>query len=61
MDVLVALCQQDKKNELDRQPKIKKLYIRAFERMIEERKKAGLETDWKTGEEVLSWWFGDKR
>lgn len=48
-------------SETNRWPKIKKLYIRAFERMIEERKKSGLETNWKTGEEVLSWWFSDKR
>lgn len=49
------------KNELNRWPKIKKLYFRAFERMIEERNKAGLETNWKTGEEVFSWWLSDKR
>lgn len=50
----------NRKNELNRFPKIKKLYIKAFERMIEERKKAGLKTSWETGEEVLSWWFGNK-
>lgn len=48
-------------NGINRWPKIKRLYIRAFEKMIEERNKVGLETNWKTGEEVLSWWFGDKR
>lgn len=43
--------------ELNRYPKFKRLYIKAFERMIEERKKAGLETVWETGEDVMAWWL----
>lgn len=38
--------------ELARYPKYKKLYIRAFDQMLE-----GLEdTQWKTGEDVMKWW-----
>jgi phosphoadenosine phosphosulfate reductase len=41
-------------------PKYKQLYINAFRRMIEFRKSKGLETVWKTGEEVFLWWLEDK-
>lgn len=44
--------------ELDRYPKFKAAYIRAFEKMIAERNKRGLPTEWKTGEEVMDWWLG---
>ena len=43
--------------EFARYPKQKQAYIRAFKRMIEERKKAGLETQWETGQEVFDWWM----
>ena len=46
--------------ELERYPKYKALYIRAFDRMIEERKKRGLPCEWKNGQEVVEWWVGDK-
>lgn len=32
-------------------------YLRAFGRMIEERKKRGLETTWRTPEDVMKWWL----
>lgn len=38
-------------------PHVRKLYVRAFEKMIIERKKAGLKCDWKTGEDVMRWWL----
>ena len=44
-------------DELDRYPKFKAAYIRAFEKMIAERNKRGLPTEWKTGEEVMDWWL----
>ena len=44
--------------EFARYPKFEQAYIRAFERMIKERKKRGLETKWLTGEEVMEWWMG---
>jgi phosphoadenosine phosphosulfate reductase len=43
--------------ELDRYPKFKAAYIRSFEKMIAERNKRGIPTDWKTGEEVMDWWL----
>ncbi|MCL2264203.1 MAG: phosphoadenosine phosphosulfate reductase family protein [Defluviitaleaceae bacterium] len=44
--------------ELERYPKIKASYIRAFDRMIEERKRKGLNrtTSWQDGESVYKWW-----
>ena len=44
--------------ELEKYPYIKKKYIKAFEKMLDERGKAGLETEWDTGEEVMAWWLG---
>lgn len=38
-------------------PKYKQMYISAFERMIQERKRRGLECKWETGEEVFDWWM----
>lgn len=48
---------KNKKAELERLPKIKKLYMRAFEKMLKARKEAGLKTSWKTPEEVYDWWL----
>jgi phosphoadenosine phosphosulfate reductase len=44
------------KFEADKYPKYYQNYIRAFDRMLEERERRGKETDWKTGEEVMKWW-----
>ena len=41
-------------------PKIKQAYIRAFDRMLEVRKQRGIDTKWKSGEEVFLWWMEDK-
>ena len=45
--------------EFSEYPKYKQLYIHAFDRMIEERKRAGLKVDngWKTGKHVFEWWL----
>ena len=40
-------------------PKFKQNYIKAFERMLENRKQRGKETKWATGEEVFLWWMED--
>lgn len=40
-------------------PKYKDAYIRAFEKMIDARKKKGIKTQWETGEEVFLWWMED--
>lgn len=37
----------------------KKLYLHAFERMLEERKRRGKKCKWKTAEEVFLWWMED--
>lgn len=43
--------------ELERYPKYKHLYMKAFERMLEESWKNGVETTWKTAEDVMNWWL----
>lgn len=40
-------------------PWFKRAYIRAFDRMIEERKRKGLPTEWKSGVECFHWWIND--
>lgn len=50
----------NQKRELNAYHKYKENYIRAFNNMIEYRKKKGLSMEgWKTGEEILKWWVGD--
>ena len=46
------------KRELKEYPKYKENYIRAFDRMLEERKHQGKPSkiNWQTGEDVLNWW-----
>lgn len=45
--------------ELDRYPKYKKLYVRAFDKMLEGYDEAEREKrmSWKTGEDVMKWWL----
>lgn len=42
--------------DFERWPKFRDQYVRTFDRMIDARKKAGLDTEWKNGEEVMQWW-----
>ena len=50
----------NKRCELDAYPKIKAAYLRAFDRMLEERKKRGLVTTrWETAEDVMEWWLSE--
>lgn len=45
--------------ELSDFPKYKAAYIKAFDRMIAERNKAGLKTEWTSGSDVYHWWVND--
>lgn len=47
------------RGELDRNPKYKQNYLKAFARMLEERKKKGLKinAEWSTPEKVMEWWL----
>lgn len=44
--------------ELERYPKYKKAYLRAFQKMLDVYTK---ESIWKTPEDVMEWWLSDKR
>ena len=51
---------KEKQREFNDYPKYKSLYIKAFDRMLEERKKQGKDDSrghWKTGEDVFNWWI----
>lgn len=43
--------------ELERYPKYKGAYLRAFDAMLKERERRGLTTKWQTAEEVMEWWI----
>ena len=45
--------------EFARYPKIKSAYIRAFGRMLDERRKRELPCAWQSGEDVMHWWMED--
>ena len=50
----------NQKRELELYPNYKKLYLRAFDRMIEYRKSKSMRDDgWKTGQDIYNWWIGD--
>lgn len=53
------LSSKSQKKELDMYPKFKEAYIRAFDRMIEERHKKGKECNWINGKEIYKWWIGE--
>lgn len=44
------------KEELDRYPKYKKLYLMAFEKMLMELDDKKLVTTWHTAQDVMDWW-----
>jgi len=43
--------------ELEAYPKIKMSYIRAFDRMLLNRERRDVESEWKSGEQVMDWWL----
>ena len=49
--------------ELERWPKYRTLYLRAFDRMLKRRIMAGKDNlhprDWSTPEKVMAWWLGE--
>lgn len=53
------LNSKSQKKELQMYPKYKEQYIRSFEHMLEYRKSKGMETQWKTGNDVYRWWIGE--
>lgn len=48
---------EHRKEEFERYPKYKQAYLRAFDRMIEERNRGGYPTEWKDGNELMEWWI----
>lgn len=46
--------------EFEKYPKYKENYLRAFKRMLKEREKRKLPTQWKDENEVMEWWINGK-
>lgn len=53
------LAGKQRNTEFARYPKIKAAYIRAFGRMLDERRKRELPCSWQSGEDVMHWWMED--
>lgn len=50
---------KQREKELSRFSKYKYAYIRAFQKMLDERKRRGKDTkSWETGKDVYNWWMG---
>ena len=47
------------KKELEAYPKYRKLYVMAFEKMLQANKEKGIvsKRNWRTGEDVMQWWL----
>lgn len=45
--------------EFARYPTYQRAYIRAFDRMLQERQRRGLPCDWQTGKDAFHWWMED--
>ena len=43
--------------EFERWPKYKRNYIKAMERTLQARLDKGLDTEWKSGQEMFDWWM----
>jgi phosphoadenosine phosphosulfate reductase len=59
--IMCPMAEKRRHNDAKRWPKFASAYIRAFQRMIEKRVKDGLETKWKTGQEVYDWWMNEPK
>lgn len=53
----------NQKKDLDDYPKYKRAYLRAFEKMLKERKKKGLGVteEWRDADGVMEWWTNNKK
>ena len=50
------------REELERWPQYKKLYMKAFAKMLDKRIADGIPCEqWETEEDVMEWWFEKKR
>ena len=54
-----AMAGKRRKLQLARYPGYRDAYIRAYQRIIEERRRRGLPSVWETGEDVLHWLLED--
>lgn len=43
--------------ELEKYPKYKRAYLKAFERMLEQCKVNNMDCVWQTAEDVMKWWL----
>ena len=48
-----------REREFARWPKYRDAYIRTFRKMLQERERRGLPTEWRTARDVFHWWMED--
>lgn len=53
--------EHQRREQFERWPKYKALYLRAFERMLDAHKDSPRPCSWKTPEEVMEWWLGHEK
>lgn len=46
--------------ELEKYPKFKAAYLRAFDRMLHRRAEKGLKQTWESADEVMKWWLSKR-
>jgi phosphoadenosine phosphosulfate reductase len=46
--------------DIQRYPTYYQAYLRAFDKMLKYRADRGLETTWKTAQDVMDWWLSDR-
>ena len=53
---------KQQKQEFERYPKYRALYVRAFEKMLDNirAKNITIRVNWQNGEDVFHWWIGDE-
>ena len=47
------------KEQFERWPTYKRMYLKSFEKMLE--KKESARKNWKTSQDVFDWWIGEKK
>lgn len=52
---------KQRKKEFQDYPKFKKMYIQAYDKMLEYRREKGKPAKWANGEEVFDWWIEENK
>lgn len=51
------MADRRRRRDFERWPKYREAYVRSFGKMVAERIRRGLPTEWESGEDVFDWWM----